>query len=648
MPAGEIAHRARVAFRDRFAPPAYVSLAPGPAGERLFDGGPANAMATSLLPRWVRSTEPTQEFESVVAAARELLEGRWPLFGHGVRLDNPPRWRRNYLSGAEWPEGASAGLDYRSGGTAGGAKPAWELGRLTLLPTLALAARLTGERAFAERALRWLVDFTVRNHLGYGIHHTSGIEMALRVLTASWTLALLGERADPARVAPALGLIAQQAFHCRDHLSLGSSANNHLVAEYAAMATLGAAFPSVRGGAMLLDHGLEGLERECPRQIHEDGVPVEQAFGYLPFVWELFLIPFAAAEAAGRSVSDATRERLRASLEFARAIRLPSGRWPQIGDEDDGRVLLAHDDASRLDRVGGALAAWLGAEGLEVKAAEAGGDGTGRARSGDLAPGGPVAPTPTPIAARAPAEGPAPRAGTALARMLFGREPGQPRAAADGRRDFPRGGYTVWRERGLLVTLDHGPLGLGTIAAHGHADALSVTVFHGADPIVVDPGTFAYHEDPASRDRCRGTPAHSTVSFGGRSQSEMLGPFLWGRRARVVSRGDEHECTWVSGELHARRVEVADGRIVIHDRVRGEGAELVFALAPGAKAEIAGARATLTIGQSRATFDAEGIEAWRLEPSEHAPRFAQRKPSTRLVAGIAGERCRTEVRVTDR
>jgi hypothetical protein len=229
--------------------------------------------------------------------------------------------------------------------------------------------------------------------------------------------------------------------------------------------------------------------------------------------------------------------------------------------------------------------------------------------------------------------------------MLFGRAPGPPRAAADGRHEFPHGGYTVWRERGLLVTFDHGPLGLGSIAAHGHADALAITVFHGADSIVTDPGTLAYHEDLAARDRCRGTPAHATVSFGGRSQSEMLGPFLWGRRARVVSRGEEHECTWATGELHARRVEVADGRVVVHDRVRGEGAELAFPLAPAAKVEIEGSRATVVIGGARATFAAEGIEAWRLEPSEHAARFMRREPATRLAAAIEGGQCRTEVRV---
>jgi heparinase II/III-like protein len=602
MPAGEIVHRARVALRDRVAPPDYAAWGPGQAAERLYEGGAAHALATSLLPRWPQALEPALELAPAVAAARELLVGRWSLFGRDVRIDDPPRWNRNPVSGAEWPDEPSAALDYRRADVAGGAKLTWEFGRLTPLPTLALAARLTGERAFAERAVAWLADFTERNPIGHGIHHTSGIEMALRVLTSSWTLALLGDHADRARVAPALGLVAQQALHCRDHLSLGSSANNHLIAEYAAMATIGAAFPSVRDAASLLDRGLAGLERECLRQIHQDGVTAEQAFGYLPFVWELFLIPFAAAEAAGQNVSAATKERLRAALEFARAIRLPDGRWPQIGDEDDAGILLAYDDRSRLDRVGNALAAWLGADAL------------------------------------CPDE-------HALARLLFGRAPGAPRAAADGRHEFPHGGYTLWRERGLLVTFDHGPLGLEPLAAHGHADALAITVFHGVDPIVADPGTLAYHEDPAARDLCRSTPAHGTVCFGARTQSEMLGPFLWGRRARVAPRGDEYESVWASGERHARRVEVADGLILIHDRVRGEYPALIFPLAPGAKAEIAGTRATIAIGGSRATFEVEGAGPWQLVPTEHAPRFARREPSTRLMAVIEGSQCRTEIRI---
>ena len=606
MSPAEIARRAALAVRDRTLPPAYMRWSPDQAFERLFPAGWAQTLGGSRLERLVHVPAGAGAFEPVVGAARELGAGRWSVFGHAVRLDDPPRWRRDPLGGGEWPDRPSHRIDYRAAG-APGLKPTWELGRLTMLPTLALAARVTGERAFAEQASRWLADFTRANPLGRGLHHTSGIEMAVRVLTTTWTLALLAGGADDAagpaggELAGSLGLLMQQALWCRDHLSLGSSANNHLIGEYAAMAVAGAAFPQAPVSRALLDHGHRGLENETLRQIHDDGVPAEQAFGYLPFVWELLLPALSACEVGGRTVSGAVRGRLRASLDFARAIRLPVGRWPQIGDEDDGRILLAVEGPSRLDLVGNALAAWLSADGLGSE--------------------------------------------QALALLLVGRPAHAPRAAAEGAHEFARGGLTVWHSSGLTVTFDHGSLGLGSLAAHGHADALAVTIFEGVTPVVLDPGTFAYHEDPAARDRCRGTPGHGTIHFGGRSQSEMLGPFLWGARAVMARRGEAWECAWASGERHRRRVTVHGREIAIEDQVTGNAAELCFTLAPAAEVQIEGQRATVRSGRTTVVFEAGGTEAWRREPGEYAPRFATVVPAPRLCARLAGPGARTVIRV---
>jgi hypothetical protein len=600
MPPVELLHRARVTLRDRLAPPAYAGWPPAEAYPRLFSGDPGRIVLESPLRRLARvETSSSDDLAATLAAARELLAGRWSLFGHAVTLENPPRWNRDPISGAEWPDVPSGRIDYRHA-PVGGPKPVWELGRLTVLPTLAAAWRLTEEAAFAKHAQAWLDDWAAREPLGHGVHYTSGIEMAVRVITVGWTLMLLAERASTPGLASSLGLLAQQALHCRDHLSLESSANNHLIAEYAAMAVMGSGFPSLRGAESFARDGHAGLEREVMRQIHPDGVPAEQAFGYLPFVWELLLAGLLAGEVAGRPISAPVRERLRVSLELARAIRLPDGRWPQFGDEDDGRVLLAAESASRLDLVGNALAAWLDVEGLSDR-------------------------------------------DQGLALLLTGRRAPTARVAADGRHEFAAGGYTVWRERGLHVTFDHGALGLPPIAAHGHADALSLTLARGNDAVLADPGTFAYQEDAEARDRCRATPAHSTVHFGGRSQSEMLGPFLWGERARVLADGGAWECVWADGARHRRRVEVRGDRVTIEDRARGEGAELTFALAPGARIELAGRRATITIGGTRAVFELDGGADWRVVPGEYAAGFGRRESAPRLAAQLSGESCRTSI-----
>jgi len=605
MSPAEVVHRARSAVRDRWFVPAWVREEPARAYARLYSTPDARrAIAPGLATRWMRHPVSADGLTGVFDEAAAIAAGHWQLFGHEVAIADPPRWNANPLTGAEWPDLPSHAIDHHRRDLAGGAKYAWELGRLTPLPSLVLATRLNRDPAHAARAARWLADFAARATLGRGIHHTSGIEMALRVLTMSATVALL-EPEDVEQPEAVAGLIAQQALWCRDHLSLGSSANNHLLAELAAMVVAGSLWPGLHAARSLRRAGLAQLEHELLAQIHPDGVSAEQAFGYVPFVWELALLALDAAECAGERVRPEVWERLGRSLEFMRAVRLPGGRVPQVGDEDDGRILLAWDGPSRVDLVGNALAARIGADALDAGA-------------------------------------------TGLATLLFGAVGRAPRTAADGVHRFPHGGWTVWRDRGLLVTFDHGPLGLGALSAHGHADALSVTVWNGDDGLAVDPGTFAYQEDEAARERCRSTPVHGTVHFGGRSQSRSLGPFLWGPRASVTPAGEYYACTWESGERHERSVHVNGDVVTIEDRVRGRDAHVVFALAPGATVTLEGTRADVTSGASRASFRGAGLAPWRIDPAEHAPRFGTRVAALRLTARLTGERASTRIEIAGR
>jgi hypothetical protein len=130
-----------------------------------------------------------------------------------------------------------------------------------------------------------------------------------------------------------------------------------------------------------------------------------------------------------------------------------------------------------------------------------------------------------------------------------------PVGAGTESRCFRDGGLTALRSDGLLVLVDHGPLGGATLAAHGHADALAVYVHDEHGPVVVGRGTGRYQPDVAVRRFHRGTSAHPTVVVDGADQSEALDhPFLWGRRA----------------EARLERVDLEEGRVVAaHDGYRG-------------------------------------------------------------------------------
>jgi len=83
------------------------------------------------------------------------------------------------------------------------------------------------------------------------------------------------------------------------------------------------------------------------------------------------------------------------------------------------------------------------------------------------------------------------------------------------------------------MSMDFGPLGYTTIAAHGHADALSIGLAVDDEYFLVDSGTFAYHSHPEWRTYFRGTAAHNTARIDGEDQSRIAGRFLWSRKANA-------------------------------------------------------------------------------------------------------------------
>ncbi|HEU4441226.1 MAG TPA: heparinase II/III-family protein, partial [Burkholderiales bacterium] len=130
-------------------------------------------------------------------------------------------------------------------------------------------------------------------------------------------------------------------------------------------------------------------------------------------------------------------------------------------------------------------------------------------------------------------------------RWLFGPKADAEFAALDGsatrlpvRQTFPEGGYFVLgcgfdTPGEIRVVADAGPLGYRSIAAHGHADALSFSLSAAGLEFLIDPGTYAYHTQERWRNYFRGTSAHNTVRLDGLDQSVPGGNFMWLSKARA-------------------------------------------------------------------------------------------------------------------
>jgi len=131
------------------------------------------------------------------------------------------------------------------------------------------------------------------------------------------------------------------------------------------------------------------------------------------------------------------------------------------------------------------------------------------------------------------------------------------------------------------VLIDAGPFGPGS-AGHSHSDTLSLVVRSGPEWLLIDPGTYTYVGDPASRAWFRGSGAHNTVRVAGRDQAVPAGPFRWKDppRVRVLEWNTSAardtlfaECAY-GPFVHRRRV-VFDkpGRLVVTDELEGPPGE---------------------------------------------------------------------------
>ncbi|GAY12245.1 alginate lyase family protein [Pseudonocardia sp. N23] len=558
MSVGEIAWRAsgvvRAARDERRRLPTAAEIVADGATATAFDGFRAADGRPVLLDRARAATiadEYPDGLAAVLAAAERLVDGRVQFFGYpAARLVEPIDWSHDPVADVHWPRIASGRLNHRS--AAGDAKWIWELNRLQHLPLLAQAYLFTGDERFAETAWHHLDGWLAQSPPGHGIAWRGAFEAGVRAISIA--VALQGLRDSPAttrdRYEAVLVVLDESARRCWDDRSRYSSANNHLVGELAGLAVVSLLHPELTESGPRLARALRHLAHEARAQILPDGAGAEQAFAYQLFTGDLLLVVAALLRAADRPVPEGMTAGLDRSARYLAALVGDDDPVPRYGDDDEGFALRL-DDAPVPD-----VRTHLAAVGAVT------GDPTAAARG---------------------------RAGVTSA-WLGGSEPatphGEPEPLGAGRHAADGGLVVLRGDGGRVLTMDVGPLGYLSIAAHGHADALALTLAVDGREIVSDPGAGSYYGHPDRRRVHRSTRAHATVEVAGADQSTTGGPFLWTDRAQVrVRRVDvaggvvdaEHDgyTRLADPVVHRRRVVAAPGSpaVLVVDVLTGAAAD---------------------------------------------------------------------------
>ncbi|MDH3604793.1 MAG: heparinase II/III family protein, partial [Candidatus Tectomicrobia bacterium] len=442
-------------------------------------------------------------------AAQAVLQHRFRVLGVDVQYGDHIAWQADPVSGAEWPRKFYADVPL-SQSEFGDVKHVWELNRHQYVVDLGKAYWLTGEQVYADAFMRILSHWVAANPYGIGVNWTNALEPAYRVLSWLWTHALCREGLTPEFHLRFLKTLYQQARYIESHLEVYSSPYNHLAGEAAALVWIGTRFPDFKLAPRWAARGWGLLDAQLDAQLHADGFSVEQASFYHHATLEFYLLAALLRELNGEPVRAAIWERIEQAISASVFLTQPDGTTPHLGDCDDARpIRLSHRpvwDFRDVHALGAVLfqrpdfkfsagayaeeALWLlGVEGYQRFMA-------------------------------LPAEPP-----------------------TETSKAFSNSGHYLmrsgWGRQAHWGCFDCGPQSAGLhtgsapSAAHGHADALSVLLTVGGEPMLVDAGSYTYNGDPAWRDYFHQTRAHNTVVVDGQNQAVHHGGMAWSHAARV-------------------------------------------------------------------------------------------------------------------
>jgi hypothetical protein len=505
MSGAEIAHRLGKAAR------AAVS--------RVSNGAAVAPAPPQLHPntRHFIAENPAVNARTYTTAAQRILEGRHRIFAlDACRLDCPPEWNRDPLTGQLAPAKPAELLDYRDERVVGNIKYLWEPNRHLHFVTLAQAYALTGEQQYVSELERQLDSWWQQCPPGIGPNWASSLELGIRLINWSLAWQLLGGLRAPCFAGAAgqmfrrkwLELIYLHARGVTRNLSRFSSANNHLIGEVAGVYVASVTWPYWQELQRWGEQCHEILEAEALAQNAPDGGNREQAMSYQQFVLDFMLLAGLAGRTCNQEFAPRYWQRIDAMVDFLASMMDVRGHVPMIGDADDGyAVRLVPDDKFCPYRSLIATGALL-------------------FERSDLAR----------------------KAGTLddKTRWLLGPEADErfnallceSTQAYEPRRAFSETGIyllgsALETHDEIRLLVDAGPLGYLSIAAHGHADALAILLNVAGHEVLIDPGTYAYHTEPEWRRYFRSTRAHNTLVVDDVDQSEQAGNFMWTEHARA-------------------------------------------------------------------------------------------------------------------
>jgi len=441
----------------------------------------------------------------------DLYKPEIDIFGIKINYGlNEINWHLDIFSGVEFPLKFAKNINIQINPEAS-AKVVWEINRLQFLPHIALNIKKTGSKHYIDQFIKINNSWIESNPYLIGINWYSNIEVNIRLINwaVCWEILDIDQlrKQDENfrnfidfRMVPS---IYQHCLYSYQNPSKYSSSNNHLIAEYAGLYIASSKW-EFHESSKWNEYSRKGLEKEIQRQ-HSSGINREEAAEYIQFITDFFLMPFVAAENIKNSFSNVYKDTLQKIFHYIYNFLDCKGNYPKYGDEDDGKCI-------NLDYSNG----FNNFRSLVTSGSIIFEDPVLKSKSNGY---------------------------DIKNQFLFGKQ-GESiynsipaKKIIESSKFYSEEGHYIFRKqhssKEIFMHFDAAPLGFLSIAAHGHADALSFILHIDGDPVFIDPGTYSYHTETKWRKYFIGTLAHNTVRINKKDQALNSGPTMWLKHYKV-------------------------------------------------------------------------------------------------------------------
>lgn len=466
------------------------------------------------------------------------------IFNRSIDLHDILDWHTDINSGLRFEKIYSRDINTRTH-PARSAKFVWEINRLQFLTQISLEYRKTHNEIYLDLFLKHLDSWIDDNPYLIGVNWYSNIELNIRLIT--WFLCWEILRLEDLMVTrPALREFVLNKWipviyaHCKHtyrNLSRYSSSNNHLISEYAGL-FVASSFWNFKDSLKWNNMSKKGLEKEIITQHTADGINREQTTEYIQFITDFFLISYVVGEKLNNKFSADYIDMLGKIFDYIYNLMDSKGNMPRYGDADDGRAFILETEPLfnnfRSLLISGVIihknGRWKSLlNGIDSK---------------NL--------------------------------ILFGEESIDKIEKVESINPelsssfYPDSGHFIMKSlrnsKEIFAHFNAAPLGFLSIAAHGHADALSFILHVNGQPFLIDPGTFSYHTHMEYRDYFKGTLAHNTIRINRENQATIGGPTMWKDHYNVkllsITQNQQNDSVTASHDGYSKKYGITHTRTI--------------------------------------------------------------------------------------